>query len=162
MQENYNPEDDSPQCHERGDSYKSGAQGSLKRSIRQLNALKNKLLNQECELKTRPKYRGQSWGGAEAMVISADLETIAQFAHRVGKDAILSTVHAYAIGELYRQLMRITAEDYFTKFEMWGMATKVGSQAVESKPSISQIELMIVIVDEIIRVHEQWLMRFSA
>ena len=129
---------------------------SLKQSVAQLSSLKRQLLNQALFLKSDPSYQGQSWGGAEAMVISADVETREQFAHCLGHDAILCTVHAYAIGNLYRKLLNITSGNYFTKFEMWGLATDAGQQAVSLKPSISQIDLAVVIIDEVIRIHKLW------
>jgi hypothetical protein len=129
---------------------------SLKQSIAQLSALKKKLLNQNLVLKSDPSYQGQSWGGAGAMVISGDVKTREQFAHRLGRDAILCTVHAYAIGNWYRKLLNIAAANYITKFEMWGLATEVGQQAVSKNPSISQIDLAVVIINEVIRIHKLW------
>lgn len=90
------------------------------------------------------------------MVISDDVKTLEQFAHRMGHDAILCTVHAYAIGNLYRKLLNITSANYVTKFEMWGLATEVGQQAVSQNPSISLIDLAVVIIDEVIRIHKLW------
>ena len=130
---------------------------SLKQSITELSALKKKLLNRDLLLKQVPDYEGQSWGGAGAIVISADTKTREQFVHRLGQDAILCTAHAYAIGDLYRKLVKITADDYFTKFEMWGSATGAGQHAVILNKSISLIDLALVIIDEVIRAHELWL-----
>jgi hypothetical protein len=90
------------------------------------------------------------------MVISGDVKTREQFAHRLGRDAILCTVHAYAIGNWYRKLLNIAAANYITKFEMWGLATEVGQQAVSKNPSISQIDLAVVIINEVIRIHKLW------
>jgi hypothetical protein len=129
---------------------------SLKQSIAQLSSLKKKLLNQALFLKSDPSYQGQSWAGAGAMVISADVETREQFAHCLGHDAILCTVHAYAIGNLYRKLLNITSGNYLTKFEMWGLATEAGREAASLNPSISQTDLAVVIVDEVIRIHKLW------
>ena len=128
----------------------------LLQSISQLEALKKQLLNQELCLKVSQRYQGQGWGGADAMVISDDLKTLAKFSHRVRQDAILCTRHAFAIGDLYRKLVKITADNYFTKFEMWGLATDAGQQAVSLNPSISQIDLAVVIIDEVIRIHKLW------
>ena len=129
---------------------------SLKQSIAALSALKKKLLTQDQVLKSAPSYQGQSWGGAGAMVISDDVKTRDQFVHCLGHDAVLCTVHAYAIGNLYRKLLNITSANYVTKFEMWGLATEVGQQAVLLNPSISQIDLAVVIIDEVIRIHKLW------
>jgi hypothetical protein len=128
----------------------------LLQSISLLKALKKQLLNQELCLKVSQRYQGQGWGGADAMVISDDLKTLAKFSHRVRQDAILCTRHAFAIGDLYRKLVKITADNYFTKFEMWGLATDAGQQAVSLNPSISQIDLAVVIIDEVIRIHKLW------
>jgi hypothetical protein len=129
---------------------------SLKQSIAQLSALKKKLRNQDQVLTGAPNYQGQGWAGADAMVISDDLKTRAKFSHRVGKDAILCTRHAFAIGDLYRKLVKITSDNYFTKLEMWGLATDAGQRAVSQTPSISQIDLAVVIIDEVIRIHKLW------
>lgn len=128
----------------------------LLQSISRLKALKKQLLNQELCLKVSLHYQGQGWGGAGAMVISDDLETRTKFSHRVGKDSILCTRHAFAIGDLYRRLVKITSDNYFTKLEMWGLATDAGQQAVSLNPSISQIDLSVVIIDEVIRIHKLW------
>lgn len=132
---------------------------SLKQNIYELKSLKNALINQVVVLNCDPNYVGQSWGGARAMVISADLETRQQYAPRRGRDAVLCTAHAAAIGALYQKLVKITAANYLAKFEMWGLATEAGEEAVRLDPSISQIDLAVVIVDEVIRVHGLWLAR---
>ncbi len=129
---------------------------SLKQSLAQLSSLKRQILNQALFLKGAPNYQDQSWAGAGAMVISADVKTREQFAHCQGHDAILCTVHAYAIGNLYRKLLNITSGNYLTKFEMWGLATEAGQEAVSLNPSISQTDLAVVIIDEVIRIHKLW------
>ncbi len=129
---------------------------SLKQSIVKLSALKRALLTQNLRLKCDPNYQGQSWGGADAMVISDDLKTRAKFLHRVGKDAILSTRNAFAVGDLYRKLVKITSDNYFTKREMWSLATHAGQKAVSLNPSVSQVELAVVIIDEVINIHKLW------
>jgi hypothetical protein len=132
---------------------------SLKQSIAQLSALKKKLRNQDQVLTGAPNYQGQGWGGADAMVISDDLETCAKFSHRVGEDSILCTRHAFAIGGLYRRLVKITSDNYFTKLEMWSLATEAGQEASSLNPSISQTDLAVVIIDEVIRIHKLWYRR---
>jgi len=131
----------------------------LLQNIIRLKALKKQLLNQELCLKVSLHYQGQGWGGADAMVISDDLETRAKFSHRLGKDSILCTRHAFAIGDLYRRLVKITSDNYFTKLEMWSLATDAGQEASSLNPSISQTDLAVVIIDEVIRIHKLWYRR---
>lgn len=161
MQENTNVTGDDSDDRDPKKSSVADSMVSLKQTICQLNSFKRKLLSQDVVLKADPTYSGQSWGGADAMVISDDLNTRKQFAHRDGQDVILCTSHAYAIGNLYMKLKKITAANYFSKLEMWGMATEAGDNAVQFNPSISQLDLAVVIVDEVICVHHHWLARAS-
>jgi putative NADH-flavin reductase len=161
MQENTNVTGDDSDDRDPKKSSVADSLASLKQTICQLNSFKRKLLSHDVVLKADPTYSGQSWAGADAMVISDDLNTRKQFAHRDGEDAILCTSHAYAIGNLYIKLKKITAANYVAKLEMWGMATVAGDNAVQLNPSISQLDLAVAIVDEVIRVHHQWLTRAS-
>ena len=133
----------------------------LKKSIDQLISFKNQLLNQEVVLKGDSNYTGQSWGGAGCLVISDDLKTRQEYVHCEEMDAILSTRHSSAIGDLFYKLKEFTAANYLTKFEMWGMATQAGAEAVHLDPTISKIDLAVVIIDQIISTHKIWLMRAS-
>jgi hypothetical protein len=131
----------------------------LKKSIDQLIAFKNQLLNQEVVLKGDREYTGQSWGGAGAIVISDDALTRSQYTHFELVDSILSTRHASAIGDLYSKFKKFTAANYVTKFEMFGLATEAGANAISLNPMISQVDLAIVILEEVISVHKVWLKR---
>jgi hypothetical protein len=133
----------------------------LKKSIDRLISFKNQLLKHEVVLKGDSNYTGQSWGGAGCLVISDDLKTRQEYVHCEEMDAILCTGHASAIGDLYYKLKEFTAANYLSKFEMWGMATQAGAEAVHLDPMISQIDLSVVILDQIISTHKVWLMRAS-
>ena len=133
----------------------------LEKSIDQLIAFKYQLVNQEVVLKGDRHYTGQSWGGAGCLVISNDLKTRQEYVHCEEMDAILSTRHASAIGDLYYKLKEFTAANYVTKFEMFGLATQAGAEAVHLDPIISQIDLAVVIVNRVISTHKVWLMRAS-
>lgn len=133
----------------------------LKKSIDQLIFFKYELLNHEVVLKGDRNYTGQSWGGAGCLVISDDLKTRQEYVHCEEMDAILSTRHSSAIGDLFYKLKEFTAANYLTKFEMWGMATQAGAEAVHLDPTISKIDLAVVIIDQIISTHKIWLMRAS-
>ena len=131
----------------------------LKKSIDQLIGFKNQLLNQEVVLKGDRHYTGQSWGGAGCLVISDDLKTRQEYVHCEEMDAILTTRHASAIGDLYSKFKKFTAANYVTKFEMFGLATEAGATAVSLNPMISQLDLAVVILEEVISVHKVWLKR---
>jgi len=130
----------------------------LKKSIDQLISFKYQLVNQEVVLKGDRDYTGQSWGGAGAIVISDDLKTRQEYVH-CEMDAILCTRHASAIGDLYYKLKEFTAANYVTKFEMWGLATEAAAESVHLDPMISQIDLAVVILDQVISTHKVWLKR---
>lgn len=46
--------------------------------------------------------------------------------------------------------------NYFDKTELWGRATDAGVMATKRNPLISQKELALSIVDEVIRVTGDW------
>ena len=133
----------------------------LKKCIDLLISFKYQLLNQEVVLKGDRNYTGQSWGGAGCLVISDDLKTRQEHVHCEELDAVLCTHHASAIGDLFYKLKEFTAANYLTKFEMWGMATQAGAEAVHLDPMISQTDLAVVIVNQVISTHKVWLMRAS-
>ncbi len=127
--------------------------------IQKLKTLKSeKEIERQFLRNLNPLYKGQSWGGADAMVISADQETQDQYKHVT--DAKLISRHTQAIGRLYRKIKNIVAKeecyDHLTKLELWGRITEAGSKSTKGKPTIPITEIVVVIVDEAIAVVQDW------
>lgn len=103
-------------------------------------------------------FQGQSWGGAEAMVISDDAATIASFSHSSAEK--LCTQHAADIGRFYKSIMRSLSDDsnynYFNKYEFWGRITVAGKEAVQENLDVSAQELKLVLIDQAIKVISEW------
>lgn len=122
----------------------------------ELVALRNGLVNNRISLPIDRVFRGQSWGGAGVMVLSDDKQTLTDFQHCLGHDNVLFTRHAQGIGCLYKIIQKIVMANYFDKTELWGRATEAGIMATKLNPLISQKELALSIVDEVIRVTGDW------
>ncbi|MDY7576720.1 hypothetical protein RGU70_00070 [Herbaspirillum sp. RTI4] len=125
-------------------------------SVENIKNYKMELQNGERSFRVHSAFTGQSWTRAGAMLISVDQPTQEAFADRVGVDAILSTVHAKELGRMYKEIERIVTADSSADLDLWKLATNAGADAVAAKPQITQQELAIVIVDEVLRIHEIW------
>lgn len=91
--------------------------------IEALQALKANLDETLKKLRRRKKTSGQSWGGAGAMIISNDEETLKQLQHLSSSDVILSSPDFNELGALYNLLRKIISNhqkyNYFTKLAIW-------------------------------------------
>ena len=118
----------------------------------ELVGLRKDLVNNTISLPIDPVFCGQSWGGAGAMVLSDDKQTRTKFQHCLGRDTILFTRHAKGIGYLYKIIQKIVMANYLDKAEFWGRATDAGVMAISRNPLISQKELALVIIEEVIKI----------
>lgn len=99
--------------------------------------------------------RGQTWGGAGAMVLFDDLDTIATYRH-ADTDEKLITKYAAYIGEIYRQICEIIGKlpwyDYSSKRYFWGELTNAGKFFLEGNKMVSSSELAIFLVSYSIKL----------
>ena len=106
-----------------------------------------------CKNLTNKPQRVQTWGGAGAIVrypleSSANLESSSVEVTGLWKKEleILETVHAGAVGRLYRDLAKAAAKDpsynYLSKLAFWGKLTKAGRTFVALAPSCSCEDLL--------------------
>ena len=94
-----------------------------KKCIEELQTLKANLDETLKKLRRRKKTSGQSWGGAGAMIISNDEDTLKQFQHSSSSDVTLSSPDFNELGALYNLLLKHISNhqkyNYFTKLTIW-------------------------------------------
>ena len=102
--------------------------------------------------------RGQTWGGAGAMVLFDDMVTIATYKH-ADTDEKLITKHAAYIGEIYRQIREIIGKlpwyDYLSKYYFWGDLTNAGKLFIKNNMMASERELATFLVKYSIKLIEK-------
>lgn len=116
--------------------------------VDKLMRLKNNIKKGKITLTTDPGFKGQSWGGAEVMVLSNDKETKKQFSHFKGETIV--SEYAPQIGALFRRVARISATsskyDYLSKYVFWGSL----AEAVNSAKKNHNLENLQEICDKVI------------
>jgi len=99
--------------------------------------------------------RGQTWGGAGAMVLFDDVDTITAYKH-ADTDEKLITKHAAYIGEIYYQIREIVGKlpwyDYLSKYYFWGELTGAGKLFADNNKMASENELAIFLVNNCIKL----------
>lgn len=107
-------------------------------AISTLKILLSNLNSTTKSLSKKAETSGQSWGGADVMIISADETTQKQFIRPdTAHVTILSTPHFNELGQLYKIIMQqiSKSEKYnsLTKFTFWPEITKVLIEVEKSK-----------------------------
>lgn len=105
-----------------------------------VEALQTLLAQLDKTIKTlhrKRKISGQSWGGAGAMIISNDEETLKQFQHVSAQDVvILSSPDFNELGELYALLLNHISKsanyNHITKMTIWPEITKIEIEGTDS------------------------------
>ena len=124
---------------------------------KELFRINEELQNDILVFKKMPEFKGQSWGGAGAMVISSDHETHSKYTHRIGRDEILFTTFAHEIGQLYK-IVRNNVHphiNFANKHDFWGRITSKGANIIIDNPSVSLKDLVRVIIFEAISFLEE-------
>ena len=110
------------------------------------------------KIPSKKGFQGQSWGGADVMIISNDENTITKYAHFQGQKLI--TKYAYEIGYLYKQLRTIIAEhphfSSLSKLEFWGLLTEELVNIVEKKPDIDLESLKAQLITSSLDIMKKW------
>lgn len=90
--------------------------------VTELMQLKNHIQNKKIVLVSKRRFKGQSWGGSDVMVISNDDETKKSFSHFTGVTVI--SEYATQIGDLFRKILSIVGKspnyNYLSKYQLWG------------------------------------------
>lgn len=103
--------------------------------VTELMQLKNQIQNRKISLISKPKFKGQSWGGADVIVLSKDDETKKSYSHFSGVTVISS--YATEIGDLFRKILSIVGKSpnyhYLSKYMLWGEVGLAASSVDEDK-----------------------------
>jgi len=110
------------------------------------------------KIPSKKGFQGQSWGGADVMIILNDENTFARYAHFQGQKLI--TKYAYEIGYLYKKLRPIIAEhphfSSLSKLEFWGLLTEELVNIVEKKPDIDLESLKAQLITSSLNIMKKW------
>jgi hypothetical protein len=110
------------------------------------------------KIPSKKGFQGQSWGGADVMIISNDENTCAKYAHFQGQKLI--TKYAYEIGYLYQKLRPIIAEhphfSSLSKLEFWGLMTEQLLNIVERTPDIDLEPLRTQLISSALEIMKRW------
>jgi hypothetical protein len=127
-------------------------------TIEKLQVLKQQISAESNLPSKNYELEGQTWGGANCMVISNDRETQQYFKNFKGE--ILSTTYAKEVGNLYNSIKVLLDEpsgyDYLSKLELWGELTIAGREFIESTPEYDLKRLKLKIVDKAIEIVKTW------
>jgi hypothetical protein len=110
------------------------------------------------KIPSKKKFQGQSWGGADVMILTTDEETLAEYAHFQGQKLI--TKYAYEMGYLYQELRPIIAEhphfSSLSKLEFWGLVTEQLANIVEKMPDIDLESLKAQLITSSLDIMKKW------
>ena len=110
------------------------------------------------KIPSKKGFQGQSWGGADVMIITADERTLAEYAHFQSQKLI--TKYAYEIGCLYQELRPIIAEhphfSSLSKLEFWGLLTEQLINIVEKTPDIDLESLRAQLIASSLGIMKKW------
>lgn len=110
------------------------------------------------KMPSKKGFQGQSWGGADVMIISNDENTFAKYAHFQGQKLI--TKYAYELGYLYQELRPIIAEhphfSSLSKLEFWGLLTEQLINIVEKTPDIDLESLRTQLITSSLGIMKRW------
>lgn len=124
-----------------------------------VEALQTLLAQLDKTIKTlhrKRKISGQSWGGAGAMIISNDEETLKQFQHVSAHDVvILSSPDFNELGELYALLLdhisKSASYNHITKMTIWPEITKALIE-IEGTDSATLEQKVVVAINKTIEL----------
>lgn len=127
-------------------------------TVEKLQALKQQISAEKNLPSKNSEFQGQSWGGANCMVISNDSQTQQAFNHFNGE--ILLTAYAKEIGNLFNSIKDLLDEssgyDHLSKLELWGELAIAGREFIESTPEYDLKTLKLKIVDKAIEIVKTW------
>lgn len=110
------------------------------------------------KIPSKKGFQGQSWGGADVMIITTDEKTLAEYAHFQGQKLI--TKYAYEMGYLYQELRPIIAEhphfSSLSKLEFWGLLTEQLTNIVERTPDIGLEPLRAQLISSALEIMKRW------
>jgi hypothetical protein len=110
------------------------------------------------KIPSKKGFQGQSWGGADVMVITPDEKTVATYTHFKGPKLI--TKYAYEIGFLYQGLRPIISEhphfSSLSKLEFWGELTKQLTNTVKTTPDIDLDSIRAQLIASSLEILEKW------
>lgn len=110
------------------------------------------------KIPSKKGFQGQSWGGADVMIITTDEETLSTYAHFQGQK--LATKYAYEIGRLYQELRPIISEhphfSSLSKLEFWGALTEQLVNTVKTTPDIDLESFRAQLINSSLEIMKKW------
>jgi hypothetical protein len=110
------------------------------------------------KIPSKKGFQGQSWGGADVMIISDDEATLAAYTHFQGPKLI--TKYAYEIGHLYQELRPIISEhphfSSLSKMEFWGVLTEQLVNTIKTTPEIDLESIRAQLITSSLEIMEKW------
>jgi hypothetical protein len=110
------------------------------------------------KIPSKKGFQGQSWGGADVMIITTDEETLSKYAHFQGQK--LATKYAYEIGRLYQELRPIISEhphfSSLSKLEFWGALTEQLANTVKITPDIDLESIRAQLINSSLEILKKW------